>query len=198
MPTYECPTMKNNLKAVRQYKGEMLRQYIQHFSQMRIKIPRISNEEIIYVFFAGVTDIKMKKKLSMNDELTSMVRLFEIADRCAKAEEGRLFVHSLLEAPLPKSKPKDPKRKEVVVLAAEPEQKHRREDRSERDKSGCRGFVNRSAIEVGVWWFVEGGEHGRAIRDGGSTSLPSFRSRNGGETLRAAIIHYMATSALLQ
>jgi hypothetical protein len=40
--------------------------------------------------------------------------------------------------------------------------------------------------------FVEGGEHGRAIRDGGSTSLPSFRSRNGGETLRAAIIHYMA------
>jgi hypothetical protein len=62
----------------------------------------------------------------------------------------------------------------------------------------CRGFVNRSAIEVGVWRFVEGGEHGGAIRDGGSMSLPSFRSRNGGETLRAAIIHYMATSARLQ
>jgi hypothetical protein len=62
----------------------------------------------------------------------------------------------------------------------------------------CRGFVNRSAIEVGVWRFVEGGEHDRAIRDGGSTSLPSFRSRNGGETLRAAIIHYKATSAWLQ
>jgi hypothetical protein len=61
-----------------------------------------------------------------------------------------------------------------------------------------RGFVNRSAIWVGVWRFVEGGEHGGAIRDGGSTSLPSFRSRNGGETLRAAIIHYMATSARLQ
>jgi hypothetical protein len=62
----------------------------------------------------------------------------------------------------------------------------------------CRGFVNRSAIEVGVWRFVEGGEHGGTIRDGGSTSLPSFRSRNGGETLRAAIIHYMAISARLQ
>jgi hypothetical protein len=60
------------------------------------------------------------------------------------------------------------------------------------------GFVNRSAIGVGVWRFVEGGEHGGAIRDGGSTTLPSFRSRNGGETLRAAIIHYMATSARLQ
>jgi hypothetical protein len=44
-----------------------------------------------------------------------------------------------------------------------------------------RGFINRSAIEVGVWRFVEGGEHGGAIRDGGSTSLPSFRSRDGGE-----------------
>jgi hypothetical protein len=61
-----------------------------------------------------------------------------------------------------------------------------------------RGFINRSAIGVGVWRFVEGGEHDEAIRDGGSMSLPSFRSRNGGETLRAAINHYMATSAQLQ
>jgi hypothetical protein len=64
--------------------------------------------------------------------------------------------------------------------------------------ANSRGFVNRSAIGVGVWRFVEGGEHGGAIRNGGSTSLPSFRSRNGGETLRAAIIHYMATSAWFQ
>jgi hypothetical protein len=41
-------------------------------------------------------------------------------------------------------------------------------------------------------------EHGGVIRDSGSTSLPSFRSRNGGETLCAAIIHYMAMSARLQ
>jgi hypothetical protein len=64
--------------------------------------------------------------------------------------------------------------------------------------ANCRGFINRSARGVGVWRFVEGGEHGGAIRDGGSMSLPSFGSRNGGETLRAAIIHYMATSARLQ
>jgi hypothetical protein len=63
---------------------------------------------------------------------------------------------------------------------------------------GCCGFVNRFVIGVGVCRFVEGGEHGEAIRDGGSTSLLSFRSRNGGEILRAAIIHYMATSARLQ
>jgi hypothetical protein len=67
-----------------------------------------------------------------------------------------------------------------------------------RAHTQCRGFVNRSAIGVGIWRFVEGGEHGGAIQDGGSTSLPSFRSHNGGEILRAAIIHYMATSARLQ
>jgi hypothetical protein len=86
---------------------------------MRNKIPRISNEEVISEFIVGVSDIKMKEKLSMDDELTSVVRVFKITDRCVKAEEGRLFVHIALETPPPKSKPKDPKRKEAAVLAAE-------------------------------------------------------------------------------
>jgi hypothetical protein len=78
---------------------------------MRNKIPRISNEEAISAFSTGVSDIKMREKLSVNDEMTSVVRLFEIANRCAKAEEGRLFMHNLPEAPLPKPKSKDPKRR---------------------------------------------------------------------------------------
>jgi hypothetical protein len=114
----------------------MLRQYILHFSQMRNKIPKISNEEVISMFCTGVSDIKMREKLSVNDELTSVVRLFKIADRCAKAEEGRLFMHNLSEALPAKPKSKDPKRKEAAVLVAEPEQKQRRGDCSERDK--CR------------------------------------------------------------
>jgi hypothetical protein len=69
---------------------------------MRNKIPRISNEEVISTFSTGVSDVKMREKLSVNDELTSVVRLFEIADSCTKAKEGRLFVHNLLEA-LPKN-----------------------------------------------------------------------------------------------
>jgi hypothetical protein len=101
---------------------------------MRNKIPRISNEEVISAFSTGVTDIKMREKLSVNDELTSIVRIFEIADRCAKAEEGRLFVHNLPEALPPKPKSKDPKRKEAAALAVEPDHKQRRGDHSERDK----------------------------------------------------------------
>jgi hypothetical protein len=51
------------------------------------------------------------------ESATSIVRLFEIADRCAKAEEGRLFVHNLPEALPPKPKSKDPKHKEAAALA---------------------------------------------------------------------------------
>jgi hypothetical protein len=101
---------------------------------MRNKIPRISNEEVISTFSTGISDVQMREKLSVNDELTSVVRLFEIADRCAKAEEGRLFVHNQLEAPPPKLKSKDPKQKEAAVLAAEPDYKQRRGDRSDCDK----------------------------------------------------------------
>jgi hypothetical protein len=131
MPTYERPATKNDLKAVRQY---------QRFSQMRNKIPQISNEEVISVFSMGVADIKMREKLSMNDELTSVVRLFEITDICAKAEEGRLFMHNLPEALPSKPKSKDPKRKEAAALAAEPDHKQRRGDRSERDKDRCHRY----------------------------------------------------------
>jgi hypothetical protein len=54
MPTYEHPATKNDLMAVHQYKGKTLHQYIQRFSQMRNKIPRISNEEVISTFSTGV------------------------------------------------------------------------------------------------------------------------------------------------
>jgi hypothetical protein len=97
-------------------------------------IKKQHNEKVISAFSMGVSDIKMREKLSMNDELTSVVRLFEIADRCAKAEEGRLFVHNLPEALPPKPKSKDPKCKEAAVLAAEPDHKQRPGDRSECDK----------------------------------------------------------------
>jgi hypothetical protein len=90
---------------------------------MRNKIPWISNEEVISAFSMGVIDIKMKEKLSVNDELTSVVRLFEIADRCGKAEEGRLFMHNLPVVLPPKSKSKDPKHKKAAALAAEPDHK---------------------------------------------------------------------------
>jgi hypothetical protein len=65
MPTYERPATKNDLKAVRQYKGETLCQYIQRFSQMRNKIPWISNEEVISAFSTGVADISLSSAIKL-------------------------------------------------------------------------------------------------------------------------------------
>jgi hypothetical protein len=56
---------------------------------VRKKISRISNEEVISVFSTGITDIKMKEKLSMNNELTSMVRPFEIAFETTKVIKSK-------------------------------------------------------------------------------------------------------------
>jgi hypothetical protein len=179
---YECPATKNDLKVVHQYKGEMLRQYIQRFSQMRNKIPRISNEEVISVFSTGVSDVKMREKLSANDELNSIIRLFEIADLCAKAEEGRLFMHNLLEAPPPKPKSKDPKRKEAAILAAEPDHKQRHGDRSDRDKGRRRHYCiihKKDTHNNEDCWIVRKfhEENGVAKRRGGGRSNDKSGSR---------------------
>jgi hypothetical protein len=139
MGTYERPALKYDLKAVRQRPGKTLRAFIQRLGQVRNRIPRISNEEIISAFSAGVTDIRMREKLSINDELTSAVRFFEFADRCAKAEEGRLFIHDAPEAapaaPPTKNQSKEHKRKEPAILAAEPERKHHCENGAEGSKA---------------------------------------------------------------
>ena len=68
----------------------------------------------------------MREKLGVHDELSSVVKLFEMADKCAKAEEGRLFSHNdpdlkkeeVATAQNPARAPS--KRKPQAVVAAEP------------------------------------------------------------------------------
>jgi hypothetical protein len=149
---------------------------------MRNKIPRISNEEVISAFSTGISDIKMREKLSVNDELTSVVRLFEIADRYAKAEEGRLFMHNLPEALPPKPKSKDPKRMEAAVLTAEPNHKQGRGDRSERDKGRLRRFCilhKKDTHNTDDCWIVRKfhEENGVPKRHGGGRSYGKSGSR---------------------
>jgi hypothetical protein len=149
---------------------------------MRNKIPRISNEEVISVFSTGVSDIKMRENLSVNDELTFVVRLFEITDRCAKAEEERLFMHNLPEALPPKTKSKDPKRKEAAILAAEPDHKQRHGDRSERDKGRHRRYCilhKKDTHHTDDCWIVQKfhKENGVTKRRGSSRSNDKGGSR---------------------
>ena len=114
-----------DLCCIKQQPGETLQKYIQCFDNARIKIPRVTEEAIISVFPDGVRDVKMKEELAIHEDLCTSLELFNLATKCARAEEGRL---SLLELPAvdpeeKKAKAKDAKRKGAAVLVAEPDMK---------------------------------------------------------------------------
>jgi hypothetical protein len=73
-----------------------LRKYIQRFTNIRIKIPKVSDKAIISAFTDGVWDVKMKEELAMHEDLCSALEVFNLMTKCARAEEGRL---SLCRAP---------------------------------------------------------------------------------------------------
>ena len=54
------------------------------------------DEAIISAFSDGVRNVKMKEDLTIHKELCTTLDLFNIATKCARAEEGHL---SLLELP---------------------------------------------------------------------------------------------------
>ena len=100
----------------------------------------MTDEAIISAFSDGVCDVKMKEELAIHEELCTSLELFNLATKCARAEEGRL---SLLELPAAdseekKAKAKDVKRKGAAVLEAEPDTKRGR-DQPESSK-GSRPF----------------------------------------------------------
>ena len=100
----------------------------------------MTDEAIISAFSDGVRDVKMKEELAIHDELCTSLELFNLATKCARAEEGRLSRLELLAADPEekKAKAKDVKRKGAAVLAAEPDTKCGR-DQPESSK-GSRQF----------------------------------------------------------
>ena len=103
-----------------------MHKYIQRFTNVRLKIPKVSDEVIISAFTDGVRDVKMKEELAIHEDLCSVLEMFNMATRCTRAEEGRLPLLELPEADPEdkKAKAKDVKCKGLAVLAAEPEMKH--------------------------------------------------------------------------
>ena len=89
----------------------------------------MTEEAIISAFSDGVRDVKMKEDLAMHEDLCTSLLLFNLATKCARAEEGRLF---LLELPAAdpkekKSKAKDVKCKGAAMLVEEPYTKRGRD-----------------------------------------------------------------------
>ena len=138
--TRDRPPAAGELRRIKQQPRETLQKYIQRFNSVRLKIPKMSNEAIISAFTDGVRDVKMKEELAIHEDLCTALKMFNMATRCARAEEGRL---SLLE--LPEADPEDKKAKAKVVkhkglavLAAEPEIK--RDCNHPESSNGSRAF----------------------------------------------------------
>jgi hypothetical protein len=85
-----------HLHAVRQQPGETLRAFISCFTKVRGTIPRISDASIITTFRQGVRDKKMLEKL-VTHQVETVTTLFALADKCARAPEGRAW-HSATQA----------------------------------------------------------------------------------------------------
>ena len=135
--TRNRPPVVGDLCRIKQNPRESLQKYIQCFNNVRLKIPKVSDEAIISVFSDGVRDVKMKEELAIHEDLCTALEMFNMANKFARAKEGRL---SLVELPYAdpedkKTKTKDVKRKGPAVLAAEPEMK-RGCDHPELSKGG--------------------------------------------------------------
>ena len=118
-----------DLRRVKQQPGKTLHKYIERFMSVCLKIPKGSDGDIISAFTDGVRDVKMKEELAIHEDLCTSLELFNLATKCARAEEGRLSLLELLAADTEKkkAKAKDVKRKGAVVLAAEPDSKQGRD-----------------------------------------------------------------------
>ena len=121
--TRDRPPAAGDLRRVRQQPGETLQKYIQCFNNVLLKIPKVTDEAIISAF-SNVGDVKMKEELAIHEDLCTALELFNLATKCARAEEGRLSLVELPAVHPEDKKAKDVKRKGVAMLAAEPEMKH--------------------------------------------------------------------------
>ena len=84
----------SDLCRIKQQPGETLQKFIQRFNSARLKIPRVSKEAIISAFSDSVHDVKMKEELEIHEDLCTSLELFNLATKCARAEEGRLSLSS--------------------------------------------------------------------------------------------------------
>jgi hypothetical protein len=90
---------ETDLHAIQQHPEESLLSFIHRFSQVHNTIPRISN-----AFRQRVRDEKMLKKLA-TDNVQDVSALFSLADKCAKAAEGRVWHSPAAQVAKGESKP---------------------------------------------------------------------------------------------
>jgi hypothetical protein len=85
---HQDPGQASDLHIIPQKDGECLRKYIQRFSRVQYNIPDVHPATVISAFHQNVHNRKMREELAMN-KVREIAELYALADKCARAEEGR-------------------------------------------------------------------------------------------------------------
>ena len=86
--TRDRPPAAGDLRRVKHQPGETLQKYIQRFNNVRLKIPKVTDEAIISAFSDGVRDVKMKEELAIHEELCTSLELFNLATSAQGLRKG--------------------------------------------------------------------------------------------------------------
>jgi hypothetical protein len=133
---YQQHGMQAHLQTVRQEPGETLQVFISRFTKVQGTIPRISDASIITAFRQGVSDEKMLEKLATHD-VETVSTLFTLADKCARAVEGRAWPR--------RHRSESPRREAPVSLPRTARRKRRT-----TTLRGCRLLLRSSQLRLGV------------------------------------------------
>ena len=170
-----------------------MRKYTQRFCHVLHTIPDISPAAIIAAFHANVRDPKMREKLSTRT-VRSTAELFALADKCARAEEGRLVPGETLdgvEKPGKKSRKLQPAKQ---ALAVEPTAKKPKAAVAAAGKAGspwcsihnstghdlkdCREVQSMAEARQKAWKGAKKGGQGGELEGCFTCGKPGHRARN--------------------
>src|SRR3954471_23938672 len=79
---------ESDLHLLAQKEGEPLRKYIQRFSRVQRSIPDVHPAAVISAFHQNVRNHRMREEMAMC-KIRDVSELYALADKCARAEEGR-------------------------------------------------------------------------------------------------------------
>ena len=85
---HKLPGQPSDLQVIPQRDGENLCKYIQRFSHVHHNIPDIHPAAVVAAFHMKVHNRRMRSEMDV-EQVKTINDLYALADRCARAEEGR-------------------------------------------------------------------------------------------------------------
>ena len=97
--TCEQPGNKYDLERIRDRKNEPLRDYIRRFSDMRLKIPKISHDEAISAFIKGLCFHEALRNKLLRKRPTTMAELLATTKNYADADDAEKLIQEDARGP---------------------------------------------------------------------------------------------------